>query len=316
MNLCMVGYGAIAEEHMKAFTKIDGVQPHVLVGRRQDPSAEFAGKWGFKHHTLDLHAALADDQVDAVAITSPNNQHVPQAQAALEAGKHVLLEIPIALCLDESLKVTKLSRAVDKRLMICHTMRYMPGLIEVQRRVAEGRFHLYQFIACFGILRRDNTTMHGTPRSWTDNILWHHGAHLVDLALWTSGTTKPTNIDCRFGAPHPKQGVMDVSLTMTLDRGVLATITESYNISQWRWRALFIGHEDTLEFDAGTLYDGGGNVIQSHQSTLDLTDQDAEFINAIREQRDPAISGEEVLPTMRTLQVAQQCAERNDMTGN
>ena len=45
MNLCMVGYGAIAEEHMKAFAKIDGVQPHVLVGRRQDPSAEFAEKW-------------------------------------------------------------------------------------------------------------------------------------------------------------------------------------------------------------------------------------------------------------------------------
>ncbi len=143
MNICMVGYGAIAERHMEALKNIDGICPYVLVGRRQKQSATFARQWSFEHHTLDLDAALADDRVEAVIITSPNEQHVSQSEKALKAGKHLLLEIPIAMNLQDARCVTELSRQVDRRLMICHTMRYTPSLREVHNRVIEGRLHLH-----------------------------------------------------------------------------------------------------------------------------------------------------------------------------
>ena len=312
MNICMVGYGAIAKCHMEAFTSIDGVRPYRLVGRRAEPTSQFAQQWGFEQHGLDLDEAVQDPQVDAVVVTSPNELHVSQATTALEAGKHLLLEIPIAMNLADAQQVTNLSRQLNRRLMICHTLRFQPGLVEIRRRVEAEQFHLHHFFAMFGILRRENTNMYGKPRSWTDNILWHHGAHLVDLAIWISGCDQPTNVDCRFGPLHPRQGVMDMSLTMSLDGGVPATICQSYNIHTFHWRATFIGEEDTLYWNEGELSTAAGKIIIPRADHTDLSVQNREFIAAIREDRDPAITGEAVLPCMAVLEQAQA---RADATG-
>ena len=309
MNICLVGYGVIAQKHMEALSRIQDVHPYVLVGRRREPSAAFAQRWGFQHHSLDLEAALADPHVDAVIITSPNTLHVPQAEKALRAGKHVLLEIPIALDVDQAERVTKLARQVDRRLMICHTIRFIPAIREIHGRVKTGRLRMHQIVGFFGISRRTNTAADGHPRSWTDDILWHHGAHLVDTVLWTTGSHPPSEVTCRFGPQHPTQGVMDMSLSMVLPGDVLVTIAQSYNMSRFRWRMLFIGEQDTLEFDNGTLFDADGRVVVPHQSINDLYEQDQEFIAAVLEQRDPSITGEQVLPAMQVLQKAQACAQ-------
>ncbi len=102
---------------------------------------------------------------------------------------------------------------------------------------------------------------------------------------------------------------MDMCLSMRLQGKVLVSIAQSYNISKFRWRVLFIGEEETLEFDDGTLYDGQGNVVVPHRSVVDLYDQDHEFVAAVREERDPGITGEDVLPAMEVLQEAQVSAD-------
>jgi len=309
MNLCLIGYGAIARKHMEALTQVGGVHPRFLVGRRPEPTEAFATEWGFDHHTLDLDEALADAQVDAVVVTSPNEVHVPQAVKTLEAGKHLLLEIPMAMNLADARRVTELSRRVDRRLMVCHTLRTAPGLLEVRRRVATGELHLHQISCSFGILRRTNTTWTGAQRSWTDNILWHHGAHLVDLALWIQGASNARNVHCRFGPPHPTQGIMDLNLLFELSNRTLVSIVESYNISTFRWRAQFIGEEATLEWLEGKLVDGEGNIVVPRVDHVDLHDQDAEFVAAVLENRDPSITGEQILPCMQVLEAAQASAE-------
>lgn len=310
MNIAMVGYGTIAGRHMEALVQLPQIKAHVLVGRRREPTAEFARHWGFAHHTLDLDVALADPAVDAVVITSPNDMHVPQAEASLLAGKHVLLEIPLALNFDDACRVAALARRVGRRLMVCHTMRYFPAIAEVRRRVAQGELRLHQIVGFFGTMRRTNTTVDGKPRSWADNIHWHHGAHLVDAALWVSGCAEARDVHCRYGPTHPTQGVMDMTLSMMLAPGIPATVTQSYNISHFCWRILFIGDTVTLEFDAGMLRDGAGQVVMEHHSLFDLRAQDEEFITAVREGRDPAITADNVLPAMRVLQDAQASAER------
>lgn len=309
MNLCMVGYGAIADKHMEAFSAIEGVQPRVLVGRRSEPAQDFADRWSFERVTLELDEALADHGVDAVVITSPNELHAEQAQKSLLAGKHVLLEIPMALSYTDAERATQISRQVDRRLMAAHTMRYFPGIREIHRRVAKGELSLHHIYGFFGLLRRTNVTSAGNPRSWTDNLLWHFGAHMVDAALWTAGASEATDIFCKFGPVHPTQGIMDMSFSMTLPGGRLFTLAQSYNMHAFRWRMTFIGEECTLDFDNGTLYNAQGDVVVPHRSIVDLSEQNREFVSAVREGRDPAITGEDVLPTMRILEQAQTCAE-------
>ncbi|MBI2841966.1 MAG: Gfo/Idh/MocA family oxidoreductase [Armatimonadetes bacterium] len=309
MRICVVGYGAIAEKHMEAFSAIDGVHPRVLVGRRKEPAAQFASKWGFDNYALDLEEALDDDSVDAVVITSPNELHAEQTARSLKAGKHVLLEIPMALNLSDAERITELSRHLGLRLMIAHTMRYFPAIQEVPRRVANGELKIHHMVGFLGLFRRSNVTSAGNPRSWTDNLLWHFGAHMVDIALWTTGNSRAETISCRFGPVHPTQGIMDLSLSMALPSGELFTLAQSYNVHQFRWRMTFIGEENTLDFDMGALYDSDGTIIIPQRSITDLHEQNREFVEAVREGRDPAITGEDVLPAMRILQEAQRQAE-------
>ncbi len=311
MNICMVGYGSIADCHMQAFSAMDSVRPRVLVGRQPVPTAEFASKWGFEKHTLDLDEALADPQVDAVVITTPNDLHALQAIKTLEARKHLLLEIPIAMSLADAKRVAALSRQVDRRLMVCHSMRFMPALREVKRRAAEGQLDIHQIVLFFGVQRRTNTSWTGRARSWTDNILWHHAAHAVDLALWVTDCTATSHVHCRFGPPHPVQKVMDLNLSMVLPSGALVSIAQSYHIlsKQVRWRALFLGDQATLEFREGELLDGDGKVLMPKRSVVELADQNHEFLAAVHEGRDPSVTGEDVLPAMQVLHEAQICAD-------
>lgn len=308
MNICLVGYGSIAGWHMEAFRRIEGVNPHVLVGRREEPAAAFARKWGFPHHSLDFDSALADPAVDAVVITSPSELHAPQALKTLHAGKHLLLEIPVALTLSDAEQVTAAAEQAGRRVMVCHTLRFAPCLQEVRRRVDAGELHLHQIISFAGINRRSNTTVFGEPRSWTDNILWHHCAHLVDLALWVSGCDSPENISCHMGPEHPVQKLMDVSMSMTLDDGCLATVVHSYNADRFRWRTLFIGEEETLELDQDMVFGDTVGLGMPGRQGFDLYTQNSEFVAAVREGRDPAITPRSVLPTMKSLQAAENIA--------
>ena len=102
---------------------------------------------------------------------------------------------------------------------------------------------------------------------------------------------------------------MDLNLLFELSNRTLVSIVESYNISTFRWRAQFIGEEATLEWLEGKLVDGEGNIVVPHVDHVDLHDQDAEFVAAVLENRDPSITGEQILPCMQVLEAAQASAE-------
>ena len=308
MKICLVGYGAIAAKHMEAFQDIAGVHPAWLVGKREEPTAEFAATWGFERWTLDLNTALADPGVDAVVITSPNALHAEQTERVLRAGKHVLCEIPLALSLEDAERVIRVSRSENRLLMVAHTMRFFPAIRELRNRVESGTLHIEHLAGQFTMVRRRNVTADGKPRSWTDNLLWHHGAHMVDAILWITRSST-ADVFCRFGPPHPTQGVMNLTLSMAMPEGAIATVAQSYGSYELRWRMDIFAEEATLIFDLGELRDSEGHLIVPRHSIVDLRAQNQEFIEAIRQNRDPAVTGEEVLPAMRILHQAQSSAE-------
>src|SRR5919198_4569367 len=98
MNVCMVGYGMMGTWHSEALQKTDAVL-HTLVGRRLDAAKEFAHRYGYKKVRASLEEALADPEVDLVILATPSEQHEAQAIRCLEAGMHMLIEIPIAMSL-------------------------------------------------------------------------------------------------------------------------------------------------------------------------------------------------------------------------
>ncbi len=124
LALCLVGYGGIAEFHADACKQIDGIELRTLMGRRREPAEEFAGRHGFSRVTTSLDEALADGDLDAVILTSPSEVHHEQAMACLDAGVHVLVEIPLAMSLAGAQLIAQRAAQVECNVMVAHTRRF------------------------------------------------------------------------------------------------------------------------------------------------------------------------------------------------
>lgn len=118
--------------------------------------------------------------VEGCILTTPNAIHAEQAELCLSMGKHVLIEIPMGMSLAESERLAALEAEAGGRLvcMVCHSQRYGRGNREIKRRVAAGELTLHHIVQQTYFLRRKNENRFGTPRSWTDDLLWHQVAHL------------------------------------------------------------------------------------------------------------------------------------------
>jgi len=304
IKCCLVGYGGIAEHHSEALAQIDGVCFHTLVGRREAPTKAFAEEKGFENWTTDYTKAVEDPDVDAVVIASPSEVHFEQATRALEAGKDVLVEIPLALSHRGARDLTGCVRKAGRRLMVAHTRRYDPAGRFVRDFIASGKSgQVYQHHQHSLWHRHENVGWSGYRRSWVDDVLFHHGCHLVDYSLWTIGSPV-RRVRGELSPLHPVTGTsMDVSLTIRYTNEAMATVSLSYNAPKPSHMNLFV-------CEAGSLVQKGRTVVLNDETIFEangdversIVTQDREFIHAVRENRQPTCSVEDGLQALAVLQ--------------
>lgn len=321
MNLGLLGYGSIARSHVRAIQALqahDARQPLGLrgvMGRLREPTEQFAAEYGMPLATTDLDEMLGDQSIDAVIVCSPTDVHAEQTERALRAGKHVLCEIPLATSLADVDRLGRLADEVDRRLMVCHTQRFYPPLVEARRMIAAGELNPHAVILRYGFFRRANINWMGRQRSWTDNLLWHHGCHAVDAALWLLGVEGEVDVKAQVAEPSGQLGIpMDLSFSMRTATDQIVTVAMSYNTHIPVHDYLVIGEETTVQYVDGELRDKDGVLVPKAEATgVDdpIAQQDAEFFDAVRRGREPAVSARSVRPAMAALQAAQDAlAER------
>ena len=315
MNVLMVGSGSIAGFHARAIEEL-GHSLYSVVGRRMAQVAEFAGEAGFSTHGIDLDAALNDPLVDAVVITSPSDFHRQHAEASLGRRLPTLLEIPVATSLSDALAIESTQRGAGVPVMAAHTRRFHPAMLHLRGLIRDGDLTVHQVAQRYGFIRRKNVNWVGYQRSWTDNLIWHHGGHAIDAWMWVLGVTE-VEISSRLGPPHHHLGIpMDIALALETADGVVGTITLSYNTHQPLDDAIFIGEEDTIHADyaTGTLIGKDGVIMDAGMTEVVphsvITAQDREFFDAIEDSRDPDPTIADVLPGLRALQVVQDEYDR------
>jgi len=296
MNLCMVGYGTIATAHTKAF-RDEGVTLDTVVGRLPERCAAFATEQGYARFTTDLAAALARPEIDIVAICSPSEAHAAQTEQALMADKHVLVEIPLAMSYTEGRLLAGLARERGRTLMVCHTHRYRSQTQETKRRILAGELTPHHIISRYAFFRRENRDLTGKARSWTDNLLWHHGGHATDLCLWLLGVTEIAGLSVASQIALPDQKMaspLDLTLLVRTPLDQLVSVNMSYNSHVSLYDYLLVGREESL-----VLPGQGPDPVNG------VVAQDRDFLTAVREGSEPAISAESVLPALWVLQQAQ-----------
>lgn len=302
MNLALIGPGAMGSEHVEAMLEIGGVKPRLVAGPSEPATDAFAARYGFERRTTDTTSALTDDAVDVVVIASPNGLHAAQAAIAIEAGKHVLVEIPVATQLSDAEEVGRLAAAGSSVVMAAHTSRFYPA---VQRLVAEARsgsLRLHHVASSMGTDKRRNLNWKGEQRDWVDDLLWHHGMHVFDTILQLFAGEAVEEVAAIAGARHPQHGgVMDISASLRFASGSLASVGLSYHARHQFTRYLIVAEEAFL--DLGQDAPGAGRTdLTDGISFRDLVRaQDDAFLRACREGAPSPVSIESVLPTMRVV---------------
>jgi len=303
MKICVAGQGAFGQKHLDALKRIPDVEVTSLVGGNQDATAEVAKKYGIPHFTGDLGEGIK--RADAVILTTPTQMHFRQGEQVMRAGKHVLIEIPIADSVSDSERLVAIAKETGVTAMAGHVRRFNPSHQWVHNRITKGELKVLQMDVQTYFFRRTNMNAAGKPRSWTDHLLWHHAAHTVDLFQYQAGETVS---DCYAvqGPVNPQLGIaMDMGIVMRTPSGAICNLSLSFNNdgplgSFFR----YICDNGTYNAYYDDLVDGKKNPIDLSKVDVSMDGielEDREFIDAIKAKREPNSSLAQVLPAMKVL---------------
>jgi len=310
MKICLAGGGAFGKKHLDALKLIDGVEIASIVGRRLEPTQELAAAYGAAHASTDLSEALAMPDIDAVILATPTNMHTRQGLAAMEAGKHVLIEIPMADNFADSEALVAKQKETGLVAMAGHVRRFNPSHQYVHNLITAGELSVQQMDVQTYFFRRKNISADGSPRSWTDHLLWHHACHTIDLFMYQTGEMV-TEVHGVQGPHHPELGIaMDMAIIMKTASGKLCTLSLSFNNNGPLGTYFrYICDNNTYLARYDDLYDGHENQIDVSKvdvSTNGIELIDREFIAAIREGREPNSSLAQCLPAMQVMDIIER----------
>jgi 2-hydroxy-4-carboxymuconate semialdehyde hemiacetal dehydrogenase len=305
MRIALVGAGAFGEKHLDALKNIDGAEVVTVVSASTDEAAKLAGKHGIADVSASYEETLKRDDIDAVILTTPTPMHARQAIQAMDAGKHVEVEIPVADSWAEAQAVLAKQQETGLVCMVGHTRRFNPSHQWVKRKIDAGEFTIQAMDIETFFFRRKNINALGQPRSWTDHLLWHHSAHSIDLFQYMTGS-RIVRANILQGPKHPELGIaMDQSIQLKTEKGQILTLALSFNNDGPLGTFFrYIG-------DTGTYIARYDDLVNGKEEPIDVSGvdismngielQDREFIAAIREGREPNGSVASVLECYRVM---------------
>jgi 2-hydroxy-4-carboxymuconate semialdehyde hemiacetal dehydrogenase len=310
MKIALAGQGAFGIKHLEALRNIAGVEVVSLTGGHPESTREVAATFAIPHWTTDLAETLAQPGLDAVILASPTQIHRAQAEACMRAGKHVLVEIPVADSLADAQALERTARETGVVAMAGHVRRFNPSHQYVHKLIEGGAFTVQQMDVQTYFFRRTNTNALGQARSWTDHLLWHHACHTVDLFAWQTGQM-PAIANAIQGPIHPVLGIAtDMSIQLKVPSGAILTLSLSFN-NDGPFGSFFRYIGDTATYLAyyDDLSDGKNQAIDLLHVDVSMNGielEDREFLAAIAERREPRSSLSATIGAYRTLDRLEQ----------
>jgi predicted dehydrogenase len=260
--------------------------------------------------------------VDAVVIATPAITHFALVREALECGKDVFVEKPLALTYQEGAELVRLAQSNRRILMVGHVLEYHPGILQLRRLVDSGELgkvlYIYSNRLSLGKIRRE------------ENILWSFAPHDIAVILRITGQFPIQVVAC--GGTYLSPNVADATVTNLLfDNGVRAHIFVSWLHPFKEQRLVVVGSNKMASFDDVSkkliLYNqrvdwsNGVPTPVSHageqiQFSADepLRNECAAFLAAVQSRRNPLTDGASALAVLKVLEAAQRSLMTNGHT--
>ena len=247
----LIGTGGVATLHANAVGAVAGLEMAGAFSRNPENVRRFVDAQGGRAYE-NLDALLRDDAVEVVAICSPPPEHVPQAVAALRAGKHVLVEKPIAATLDEIDLLEREAEQAGRLCMPCHNYVYDPVLIRGRELARKGKFGR---LASFWLLYNQAHDASAMAPGITLRRLCIHHAYAVLFFLG-----RPSTVVALSGNARSPESPADdqVMMAFKTDAGALATVWGSFAVDDrtrdpWTMIYKLLGTEGGFSFSWGDV---------------------------------------------------------------
>lgn len=333
----IIGLGGIAQKsHIPALIKHKDVEIVAVCDSNEGTLNKVGNDLGDVRKFTDYQDLLRMEELDVVDICTPNFLHRDTTVNALNAGKHVLVEKPIARNAAEGEDMVEAARNSGKKLMVAYCWRWHPGARALKRFIDAGDMGEIYYARIHALRRRGipNWGVFTDKEKQGGGPLIDIGCHLLDLTLWLMGHPKPTAVSgkcyTKFGNraglvgnfgpwDHTKYTVEDFATGLIrFDNGATLNIESSFaaNIEKDTLNTALLGTEGGCELSPLRIFreERGTLVDVTPVSLPEVNWREAEifeFIEAIRDDKPVPISGEDGLVVSKIIDAIYRSSEEN-----
>ncbi|MDA0712351.1 MAG: Gfo/Idh/MocA family oxidoreductase [bacterium] len=310
IGLAMVGCGQIAEAHLKAIREIEGAHLAWCIDAVPEQARSAAERYGATHFGTDYKKALSCNSVDAVVLCLPHDLHLPFSVEASQAGKHVLVEKPMALDEAEAARMVAEADRSGTQISVGQSTRFMPTFQAAKREMATG---------CLGrvvnIIHQRMFRVEKVSTEWRKSMsacgglyLPLFGSHDVDAILWLLDD-QPSGVWGAVRASGPAtEGDSDGFIGLEFADGKICSLAFSLQSRHVRTETVLVGETATLIIRRDKLLlDDRELPVPQQENSFVL--QMRQFVEALSAGQPTPTQGWEVLRVMRTLDLARQSSE-------
>lgn len=230
--MAVVGAGSIATAHLDAYAAEADAELVAVVDRHPERAAVLAGRYGIPEVYTSLPAALEDERVQAVSVCTANESHAELAVVALSAGRHVLVEKPLATTVPDAVAIQDAARRSGTVVQVGFVRRFSGNVVTLKRFVDAGDLgEIY-----YG--RASNLRRAGHPGGWYGarersggGPLIDIGSHVLDLCWYLMGRPEPLTVTGNTYARLGERGGLGPRRYRATDAGSTSSVEDLANAS-------------------------------------------------------------------------------------
>ncbi|QPC45810.1 Gfo/Idh/MocA family protein [Mangrovibacillus cuniculi] len=330
LKIAVIGCGSIAKHrHMPEYDALETTKIVAVCDIVEERAQVFGELYDAKVYT-DYKELLEDPTIDAVSVCTPNYLHAPISILALEKGKHVLCEKPMATSKKEAEAMIAAAENSGKKLMIAHNQRFVRSHEKARQMIASGELgKVYSFRSAFG---------HGGPEGWSADgadswffkkeqafigAMGDLGVHKTDLLRYVLGE-EFVEVGA-FVETSSKEGDVDDTAVCVLktESGVIGTLAASWSyVSKEDNSTIIYGEKGILRLEDDPTHSliaqyRNGEVVKYELGGIQTNDDGGQrssgvihhFVNSILTDTPPLITGEEGYKSLQVVLSALESSE-------
>ena len=327
-RFALIGAGVFGEMHARAYSGHPEAELAVICDLDIERARALASKYGATKHCADWREVASDKTIDAVSVATPDFAHTEIAVSLAEAGKHILVEKPMATTVVECEQIIAAAKGSGVKLMVDFHNRWNPPFHEAHRLLRAGELGSPRFIS---FRLSDTKYVPFEMISWADrsSVLWFLGSHAVDMVCWLVGEWPHRVYSVSRRTVLKEKGVDTPDFfqsTLEFPGGAVASIENSWLLPesaptvfdmkcqvQGSLGTVFIdpSSNQTMVIEAPNKYTYGdvlGAPLIHGKYRGFLTESIAHFRDCVINDREPLVPGEVGLEVTRVLCAIEESA--------